>query len=118
VTQDPNLPALLQADRLLTIGLVDQAEALYQDVLRRDPRSERAVIGIANSLLSRGEDRRAYHTLLQALELNPNDTTALRMEARLSEILAARGEVVKRPQSVLGPNEKRRTLFQRLTGES
>ena len=91
---------LLRADRALSVGLVDQAEQLYRKVADDDPANAVAVVGIARVLLERGDEAGAYEQVTRALELEPTLQPALRMEARLSEILAARGRPVERPAFV------------------
>lgn len=93
---------MLQAERLLMVGLVDQAEQLYAMAARNDPRNAIAVVGLARVALERDDDRRAYQLSCRALEIDPENAAALRLEARLSEVLAHRGERVERPVSVLG----------------
>jgi tetratricopeptide (TPR) repeat protein len=88
---------LLQADRLLTVDLVDQAEAAYAAVADADPNNAIAVVGLARCALAREEDRKAYELAGRALSIDPENDMARRMEARLSEILAMRGESVARP---------------------
>jgi thioredoxin-like negative regulator of GroEL len=88
---------LLQADRLLIVGLIDQAQKIYQEVLAADPRSTQALVGLANCQVEQGDLRGGYATALRVLEVDRSNNVALRMEARLSEILATRGEPVRRP---------------------
>jgi hypothetical protein len=117
---------LLQGDRLLTVDLVDQAEAVYAGVARADPRNAIAVVGLARCALARGEDRAAYDLAARALAIDPENDMARRMEARLSEILALRGEPVDRPAGSTdatlagrAPNaapQRRRGLLDRLKG--
>lgn len=83
---------LLQADRLLNVDLVDQAEATYRRVAQQDPRNAMALVGLARCALARGEDREAYLLAHQAHTLDPDDDMARRMEARLAEVLTYRGE--------------------------
>jgi Tfp pilus assembly protein PilF len=87
----------LQADRLLIVGLLDRAEALYRQALARDPRDAAALIGLANCQAERGDLASAYALTLQVLDLDRRNATALRMEARISEILAGQGAPVRRP---------------------
>ena len=98
---------LLQADRALSVGLVDQAERLYLEVIAGDPGNAVAVVGLARVALERGDEEGAYEHVKRALELDPTDQPALRMEARLSEILATRGRPVRRPAFVEPPTAGR-----------
>ncbi|MDQ3870499.1 MAG: tetratricopeptide repeat protein, partial [Chloroflexota bacterium] len=87
---------LLQAERTLSMGLTDQAERLYRRALEQDPRNAIALVGLARVALARDDDRAAYDLAVEALRLDPENGAALRMEARLSEVLAARGVPVQR----------------------
>jgi thioredoxin-like negative regulator of GroEL len=91
---------LLEAERDLAVGLVDTAEAIYRGLVEADPQNAVAVVGLARCALEHGNERGAYGLAVQALTIDPEDTAALRMEARLSEVLAARGEPVERPAFV------------------
>lgn len=92
---------LLQADRTLTMGLVDQAERLYRQAADADPLNAIAVVGLARVAIERGDDRGAWTLAIRALEIDPENTSAIRLEARTAEILAARGEPVERPDWVV-----------------
>ena len=83
---------LLQADRLLNVDMVDQAQATYQRVVDQDPRNAIAVVGLARCALARGEDREAYALAARALAIDPENDMARRMEARMAEVLTYRGE--------------------------
>jgi len=100
---------LLHAERLLTVGMLDQAEQLYQRIAAQDPVNAIAVTGLARVALERGDEALAYSFVRRAVELDPENGVALRLEARLSEILAVRGDVVTRPAQGLewrpGPGE-------------
>lgn len=91
---------LLQAERLLVHGMVDQAERIYATAVEHDPRNSIAVVGLAKVALERGDDRLAYERACEALAIDPQNAAALRLEARLSEVFAARGEEVARPSAV------------------
>ena len=85
------IEALLQAERLLLHGMVDQAEEIYRSATERDPNNAIAVVGLARVALERGDDQAAYeHTA--ALKIDPQNVAALRLEARLSEVMSERGE--------------------------
>jgi tetratricopeptide (TPR) repeat protein len=94
---------LLQADRLLNVDMIDQAEAIYRRVAEQDPRNAIAVVGLARCALARGDDREGYRLMSQALTIDPEYDMARRLEARLAETLAARGESVERPPAAEGP---------------
>lgn len=85
------IEALLQAERLLAHGLVDQAERVYSSALQQDPRNAIAVVGLARVALERGEDHLAYDRAREALEIDPQNAAALRLEVRLAEVFAERG---------------------------
>ena len=94
---------LLQADRLLQVDQVDQARDMYQRVVDLDPANAIAMVGLAQCALADGEDHRAHDLAARALVIDPENDMARRMEARLAEILAMRGEPVDRPASADGP---------------
>lgn len=97
------IEVMLQAHRLLTLGMVEQAEALYRRVADQDPHNAIAVVGLAECAIERGDDHAAYAHAVRALEIDPLNNVALRLEARTSEILAARGDPVRRPEMVTSP---------------
>jgi tetratricopeptide (TPR) repeat protein len=88
---------ILQADRLLQVEQVDKARALYERVVEMDPGNAIAVVGLAQCALADGDDERAHQLAAQALTIDPENDMARRMEARLAEILAVRGQPVERP---------------------
>lgn len=106
---------LLQAERLLLHGQVDAAEKLYAGTLAADPRNSIAAVGLARVALERGDDRLAYDKAVAALEIDRENAAALRLEARLSEVLVARGEKVDRPSWLL-PEPERPGLLRRILG--
>ena len=87
---------LLEGERLLVVGLIDRAEAAFRRALD-EGQSAAALVGLSRVALERGADAGAYRLVVEALAVDPDDEAALRMEARLSEVLAARGEPVDRP---------------------
>jgi hypothetical protein len=88
---------LLQADRLLAVDMVEGAESIYRRVSEQDPRDAIAVVGLARCALARGDEPGAHRLAVRALGIDPENDMALRMERRLAEILALRGEAVTRP---------------------
>ena len=84
------IEALLQAERLLVHGMVDQAEQIYANAIAQDPRNAIAVVGLARVALERGQERLAYERALEALKIDPQNVAAQRLEARLAEVFAER----------------------------
>jgi hypothetical protein len=97
---------LVEAERALTHGLVDQAERLYQQVAASDPKSSIAVMGLARVALERGDDRTAYLHARAALSIDPENPAAQHLVMRLTEVMAGRGETppsIETPPSVEPP---------------
>jgi tetratricopeptide (TPR) repeat protein len=87
---------MLQAERNLAMGLTDQAEGLYRRALESDPRNAIAAVGLARVALARDDEREAYRLAVDALRIDPENAAALRLESRLYEVLAGRGEPIAR----------------------
>lgn len=85
---------LLQAERALTVGLVDQAERLYRQTLAADPHNSIAVVGLARVALERADDALALQLAWRALAIDPENAAAQRLAARLEEVLTTRGEAL------------------------
>jgi thioredoxin-like negative regulator of GroEL len=83
---------LLQAERAISVGLLDQAERLYTQAFEADPRNSIAVVGLARVALERGDDRRSYTLASQALAIDPENQAARRMVERMAEVMRHRGE--------------------------
>ncbi len=84
------IEALLQAERLLIHGMVDQAETIYQRAIEQDPNNAIAVVGLARVALERGDERLAYERAREALAIDPQNEAAQRLEQRLTEVFAER----------------------------
>ena len=82
---------LLQAERSLAIGLVDQAERLYRQAAEADPRNSIAVVGLARVALERGDEPEAWRQARRALAIDPENVAAQRLAARLEEVWAYQG---------------------------
>ena len=102
-----NYEKQIHADRLLTYGMLDQAETLYLEVLELEPNNVEVAFGLARVALERGDERLAYERVQLAVKINPRFDDAVRLEQRLKEILAARQSNVTHqvPQGVR-PSEK------------
>ena len=83
---------LLQAERALSVGLLDRAETLYRQVAAADPRNSIAVVGLARVAIERGDELEALELGRQALEIDPENSAAQRLVQRLEEVRAYRGE--------------------------
>ena len=83
---------LLEAERDLSFGLLDQAERLYRQVATNDPKNSIAVMGLARVALERGDDREAYLLARRALAIDADNPAAQHMVSRLTEVMATRGE--------------------------
>lgn len=97
---------LVEAERALTHGQVDQAERLYQQVAASDPKNSIAVMGLARVALERGDDRTAYIHGRAALSIDPDNPAAQHLVMRLTEVMAGRGETppnVETSPSVASP---------------
>ncbi len=97
---------ILQADRYLQVDQVEQARGVYQKVVDTDPGNAIAVVGLARCALADGDDQQAHALASKALEIDPENDMARRMEARLSEILVTRGEPVDRPGVAATPSPR------------
>ena len=85
---------LLQAERALSVGLLDRAEALYRQVAKADPRNSIAVVGLARVALERGGETEALGLARRALKIDPDNAAAQRMVQRLEEVIRYRGDIV------------------------
>jgi thioredoxin-like negative regulator of GroEL len=122
---------LLQAERALTSGMLDQAEHLYWQAIEADPRNSIAVVGLARVALERKDDRTAYEFARKALAVDPDNVAAQRLATRMAEVLRVRGELaapepklpapqaklpadLPAPSSAVAPVDARPGLFRRL----
>jgi hypothetical protein len=83
---------ILQAERALSVGLVEQAEKLYRQAAAADARNSIAVVGLARVALERADDRAAYSLGKRALEIDPENAAASRLVERLEEVMRFRNE--------------------------
>lgn len=99
------IEALLQAERLLVHGMVDQAEGIYRRAIEQDPQNAIAVVGLARVALERGQERLAYERAREALAIDPQNVAAQRLEARLAEVFAERDRPAEPPLAEPSPSE-------------
>jgi tetratricopeptide (TPR) repeat protein len=107
------IEALLQAERLLVHGMVDQAEQIYENAIAQDPRNAIAVVGLARVALERGQERVAYERARQALEIDPQNVAAQRLEQRLAEVFAEREHPQSPPPPAEMPRASEQAVFNR-----
>ena len=88
---------LLDAERAMSFGQIDQAEEIYEQVSTSDPKNSIAVVGLARVALERGDELGAYLLARRALGIDPENDAARRMAVRLEEVLATRGRPVDDP---------------------
>ena len=85
---------MLEAERAMGIGLIDNAERLYRQVVALDPKNSIAVTGLARVALERGDQRGAYTFARQALALDPDNPIASHLAMRMAEQMRNRGEAL------------------------
>lgn len=99
------IEVLLEAERALSFGLLDQAERLYRHAAESDPRNSIAVVGLARVAIERGNDTAAYGLGMAALEIDPENQAARRLVDRLAEVMIERGDAVPDAPSERGASE-------------
>jgi tetratricopeptide (TPR) repeat protein len=75
---------LLAAEQAAGLGHLDQAERIYRQVLDADPRSSIALAGLARVALDGGDDGQALALATGALDIDPQNATAIRIVERLA----------------------------------
>ena len=88
------IEVLLEAERAMSFGLLDQAERLYRQAAEADPRNSIAVVGLARVAIERGNEIAAYGLGMAALEIDPDNQAARRLVDRLAEVMTERGDAV------------------------
>jgi predicted Zn-dependent protease len=85
---------MLEAERAMGIGLLDNAERLYTQVVAIDPKNSIAVTGLARVALERGDQRGAYTFARRAVALDPGNPMASHLWQRMAEQMHNRGEAL------------------------
>ncbi len=85
---------MLEAERAMAVGLLDQAERLYRQVATADPKNSIAVVGLARVALERGDERTTYLEARRALAMDPDNPMASHLVMRMAEVLQGRGETL------------------------
>lgn len=83
---------MLEAERAMGFGLLENAERLYAQVVAADPRNSIAVTGLARIALERDDQRGAYELARRALAIDPENPVAGHLAQRMAEQLQMRGE--------------------------
>jgi hypothetical protein len=94
---------MLEAERAMGFGLIDNAERLYGQVVAADPHNSIAVTGLARVALERGDQRGAYTYARQALAIDPDNPVAGHLAHRMAEQLQMRGEVLPDAGTAMNP---------------
>ena len=94
---------LLQAERAISVGLVDQAERLYRQAADADPRNSIAVVGLARVALERNDDLGAYLLARRASAIDPENPAARRLVVRLEEVMRHRGDAIPAAEASARP---------------
>ena len=69
---------LLDAERAMSFGQIDQAQEIYEQVSTSDPKNSIAVVGLARVALERGDELGAYLLARRALGIDPENDAARR----------------------------------------
>ena len=92
---------LLAAENTLSLGLLDQAEQTFHQVLDADPQNGIAAVGLARVTLERGDEAGALDLARAALRIDPENATARRMVDRLDEVSRHRAAALPAPPATL-----------------
>ena len=85
---------MLEAERAMAVGRLDQAERYYAQVAAADPKNSIAIVGLARVALERGDQRGAWTFARRALAIDPDNPMASHMSQRMAEIMSGRGEAL------------------------
>ena len=82
---------LLEAERSLSMGRLEEAGRLYRLVADADPHDSIALVGLARVAAERTDDAGALVYARRALALDPQNAAAGRLVERLTDLAAERG---------------------------
>jgi hypothetical protein len=85
---------VLEAERALAVGLLDQAERQFAAVVAADPRNAIALVGLARVSLERGDQAGAYRSARRALVIDPENPAASHLARRMAEQFRLHGEPI------------------------
>jgi tetratricopeptide (TPR) repeat protein len=85
---------LLRAENALALGLLDQAEQIYEQTLAHDSANAIALVGLSRVALERGDERASLGFARRARVIDPENGQASRMIDRLEEVIHERGDVI------------------------
>ena len=85
---------VLEAERALAVGLLDQAERQFGAVVAADPRNAIALVGLARVSLERGDQAATYRLARRALAIDPENPAASHLARRMAEQLMIHGEAI------------------------
>jgi hypothetical protein len=96
---------LLQADKALANGSLDQAEKTYWQLIELDPTNAIAVAGLARVSMERGDDRLARTFASRALGIDPDSIAARKVLESLDKRAAGTADVpsADEPDAMAGP---------------
>jgi hypothetical protein len=98
------IEVMLEAERAMGVGLIDNAERLFRQVAAADPNNSIAVTGLARVALERGDQRGAYTYARRALALDPENPIASHLARRMAEQMQIRGETLPE-DGAAGPSD-------------
>ena len=76
---------LLDAERCLAEGRLDDAESRFGLAVSNDPRNAIAVVGLARVAIARGDETAAAALIARALEIDPENAAARRHALELPD---------------------------------
>jgi tetratricopeptide (TPR) repeat protein len=85
---------LLRAENALALGLLDQAQQIYEQTLAHDPANAIALVGLSRVALERGDERASLGFARRARSIDPENGQASRMIERVEEVILERGDAI------------------------